>query len=157
MKTVVSFFDKTIETVVVLCVVLIIGLSCLNIALRWFQVALIFVEPLVRHLVFLSAFLGAVMAIGSDRHIKIDLMQRYIHKNKKINKFFMPFYFSIILIVLLALSYSAFNFTISELEYGRIEFLGLHSGVLTSIIPIGFSLMTVRHCLRLFESNGDKK
>lgn len=152
MSRFINLFDKTIEYVVVLCVVLIIALSCLNIALRWFEVALTFAEPLVRHLVFLSAFLGAVMAIGSDRHIKIDLLQRYIQKKKNLNRIFLPIYFSVILIVLVTLSYSAFNFTLSELEYGRVEFLGIHSGVLTSIIPLGFILMTIRHCLRIFES-----
>lgn len=148
----INLFDKVIEFVVVICVVLIIALSCLNIALRWFELALTFLEPLVRHLVFLSAFLGAVMAIGSDRHIKIDLMQRYIQKNKNLNRIFLPIYFLVILIVLVILSYSSFKFSLSELQYGRIEFLGIHSGYLTSIIPLGFLLMTIRHCLRVFES-----
>ena len=152
MSRFINLFDKTIEFIVVICVVLIIVLSCLSIALRWFELALTFIEPLVRHLVFLSAFLGAVMATGSDRHIKIDLMQRYIQKRKKLNRVFLPIYFLVILAVLIALSYSAFHFTLSELEYGKIDFLGIHSGVLTSIIPLGFILMTFRHCLRLFES-----
>lgn len=150
----VDFFDRVIESVVVICVILIIGLSCLNIALRWFEVALTFIDPLVRHLVFLSAFLGAVMAIGSDRHIKIDLMQRYIQKHKTLNKVFTPIYFVTILLVLIALSYSSILFTISELEYGKVDFLGIHSGVLTGIIPFGFILMTFRHSLRMFKPVG---
>lgn len=147
----VTFFDKLIEYIVVICVILIIGLSCINIALRWFEIALTFIDPLVRHLVFLSAFLGAVMAIGSDRHIKIDLMQRYIQKKKALNQIFTPIYFLTILAVLITLSYSSVLFTISELEYGKVDFLGIHSGVLTGIIPFGFILMTFRHSLRLFK------
>jgi TRAP-type C4-dicarboxylate transport system permease small subunit len=151
---VVSIFDKTIEVLIVTCVVLIIFLSCLNIALRWFELALTFVEPLVRHLVFMSAFLGAILAIGSDRHIKIDLMQKVIHKNKILKNIFEPIYFCIILTVLLVLSYSSYEFTLSELEYGKVEFLGIHSGFLTAIIPCGFVLMSFRHLLRLFQRAG---
>ena len=155
MKNIVSYFDKIIEVLIVSCVVLIISLSCLNIALRWFELALTFIEPLVRHLVFLSAFLGAVLAIGSDRHIKIDLMQKVIQKNKVLKNIFEPIYFSIILIVLLILTYSSYEFTLSELEYGKVEFLGIHSGFLTAIIPTGFVLMSFRHVLRIFQGADD--
>lgn len=147
----VDLFDRIIEIIVVICVIAIIGLSCLNIALRWFELALTFIDPLVRHLVFLSAFLGAVMAIGNDRHIKIDLMQRYIKKNKTLSRVFTPLYFITILLVLITLSYSSILFTLSELEYGKEDFLGIHSGLLTGIIPLGFILMTFRHSLRILK------
>lgn len=147
----IKLFDDIIKYVLMASILIIIGLSCFNIALRWFELGLSFIEPLVRHLVFFCSFLGAILAIGSNQHIKIDLMQRFIQKRKYFKRIVNVIYFVVILLVLSALTYSSYRFTLSEFEYGKISFLSIHSGYLTSIIPFGFILMTFRHILRLFE------
>ena len=37
-----------------------------NIVARWFGMSFLWIDPLVRHMVFLSAFMGAVMATGRE-------------------------------------------------------------------------------------------
>jgi TRAP-type C4-dicarboxylate transport system permease small subunit len=44
----------------------------------------------------------------------------------------------------LILTYSCYQFTLSEFKYGRESFLGIHSGSLVSISVIGFGLISIR-------------
>ncbi|MCT4641951.1 MAG: TRAP transporter small permease [Bacteriovoracaceae bacterium] len=154
-KKTVYIFDRIIELILVTCVTGIIVFSMLNIILRWFHYSFSWIDPLVRHLVFFSAFLGAVLATAADRHIKVDILQRSINKNLSVRKFVTVLNFVIITSVLTVLSYASINFVRSEFIYGKEEFLGIHSSVLTGIIPLGFCLMTIRYLLGFF-SRQDK-
>ena len=57
--------------------------SVLTILLRWFGQSLEFVEPFVRHLVFLSTFLGGVLATGRGTHIGIDIIGKLLESMHK--------------------------------------------------------------------------
>ena len=71
-------------------------LSVINIFLRWGEMTPYWVEPLVRHLVFLSAPLGGVIATGRRNHIGIDILQRWLEgsENKMIQKLFIELFVS---------------------------------------------------------------
>ena len=73
LKSTDKFIEKISISLLVVCVLSMLLLSVLNIFLRWFNTTLFWVEPLVRHLVFLSAFLGGVLATGNRSHIGIDI------------------------------------------------------------------------------------
>ena len=69
-----EWIDNFSSWLLVISVVLMLFLSVLNIFLRWGNTTIFWIEPLVRHLVFLSAFLGGILATGRKNHIGIDII-----------------------------------------------------------------------------------
>jgi TRAP-type C4-dicarboxylate transport system permease small subunit len=138
--------------------VVIIVTSFLNIVLRWFNTSLMFVDPLVRHLVFAMAFLGAVEATERSQNISIDILKRYLEaKNKDhligiINR--VVYVFSIL--GCLWLASSAYGFVKIEMEYPRELFWGLNTGMAAAIIPFGFVFIAIKSLLKLLTYQGEQ-
>lgn len=150
--------DQLLETLsyrlIVLSLFAMLFLSIANIVLRWFGMTFMWIDPLVRHLVFISAFLGGSLATGSSKHIGIDLMTKVLEKPKyafygKVHKLIVSLFCFCILLWLTAASY---DFAQVEFEYGRAQFWGIHSGYLVSIIPMGFGLIGLRFFFRFLIS-----
>ncbi len=148
------FIDRAIEKgaafLLVLSVALMLGLSVFAIGLRWFETSLLWLEPFVRHLVFLSAFLGGVIATGRGTHIAIDILARKIEEDgpqwlKSLNRKVMNLAAAVILMWLI---HASWEFTKVELEYGREVFWNIHSGILVGLIPFGLSLIAYRFFYR---------
>ncbi len=120
--------------------------SVLSIVLRWFEVSLLWIEPLVRHLVFLAAFIGGSLATGSNQHIKIDLMSRILEKVEKpfVKKLLDIFILATTLLACAILVKASYELAVIEFDYGKVEFLGIHSGYLLGIIPVGMSFISLR-------------
>ena len=121
-------------------------LSVLAIVLRWFEISVMGLDSLVRHLVFLSAFLGGVLATGRKTHIAIDILAKYLEKKgmragQRIVGQLVNFFSTATLIWLVKAS---FDFLMVEWKYAKEGFLGLHSGHLVGIIPVGFALIAFR-------------
>ena len=146
-----SALDKISYYGIVVSVVFMLLLTVLSIFLRWFNTSLLWIDPLVRHLVFLSAFLGGVLATGKDNHIRIDLISKVLENYKKENfvLWINRFNYLVAMIATYLLAKAGIDFAKIELEFGKEAFLGIHSGVLTSIIPIGMGLIFLRFFLRL--------
>lgn len=152
------FIDTAIEKsaayLLVLCVALMLGFSVFAIVLRWFETSLLWMEPFVRHLVFLSTFLGGVIATGRGTHIAIDVLARKIEQSgslwlKHLNERVLNLASSLGLAWLVSASW---DFTLVELEFGREVFWGIHSGVLVGIIPFGLALISYRFFYRFLLS-----
>lgn len=150
--------NKVNRFFIVAMTVVIISTSFLNIVLRWFDTSLMFVDPLVRHLVFALAFLGAVEATERSQNISIDILKRYLETKKKesligiINK--AVFVFSIL--GCLWLASSAYDFVKIEMEYSRELFWGIDTGMTAAIIPFGFALIAFKSLLKLFIGDGEQ-
>jgi TRAP-type C4-dicarboxylate transport system permease small subunit len=116
------------------------------IVLRWCGKSLMWLEPMTRHLVFLSAFLGGSLATSKDVHIKVDLLTKLVERSKSviIHWFHKNLVSLFCLIVVSALFNSAWNFYLSEKEFGNPSLLGIHSSVYVAIIPFGFGLIALR-------------
>lgn len=145
-----KIIDQSIEklTVVLLVagVALMLSFSLMTIVLRWFESSFLWLDPLVRHLVFLCTFLGGVMATGRGSHIGIDIVSKTLEVQGKEN-WLIPIKRVIALVSFLTLIWliqASYLFMTIELEYGRASFLGIHSGVLVGIIPAGFALIAYR-------------
>ena len=145
-----ALLDKAIDCssrhLLVLSVFSLLFFSLAGIVLRWWNMPLPWIDPLTRHLVFLSAFLGGCVAVGSGRHITIDILERHLesagkHRQIKILGCFLPLATSLIL---LWPAFSSLAFIRMELTYGKEVFWGIHSGFLAALIPLGFSLMAYR-------------
>jgi TRAP-type C4-dicarboxylate transport system permease small subunit len=154
MKSFTSMLDRIISTGAGISVVLIMLLILLSIVARWLDLTLLWVEPLARHLVFLSAFLGATTAVATNKHIRIDLLQNVLIeklKNPMAQNLFYRFIQLVSMVILFFLIKSGYTFYLNEKEYPGEAFLGLHNYHLAFIIPAGMSLLFFRYCLTFFE------
>jgi TRAP-type C4-dicarboxylate transport system permease small subunit len=104
------------------------------------------IEPLVRHLVFLSAFLGGSVATSKRVHIKVDLLTKLVEKSQsKILKWFHSNLISLFcFIVCFFLTKAGWDFFLVEQEFGAPAFLNIHSSYLVAIIPFGMGLIGLR-------------
>lgn len=156
-------FDDWLEKLsrwgLVTCLFGILTLATMAIVFRWLGHSILWLEPLVRHLVFLSAFLGGSLATSKDVHIKVDVLTKLIEKSssrilrwsqKNLVRLFC-------FITCLALTVAGWDFFLSEKEFGAPSFLNLHSSFLVAIIPLGMGLITLRFLNQLILGiiNGD--
>jgi len=151
MFEVVKKFDLAIEKIaqylLVICILGMLGMSVLNIVLRWFESHILWLEPFVRYLVFFSAFLGGVIATGKRTHIGIDIIGKYFEakKNWQAHRWVGRVIDLISLVVLVVLTDACLDFVAEEAKYGRANvFLGVHAKYLAAIIPFGFGLIAIR-------------
>lgn len=145
-KLIDTALEKFTTYLLVASVLLMLSLSSFSIVARWFQSNIAWIDPFVRHLVFLSAFLGGIIATGQGTHIGIDVIGKFVESKgwhslrSMISKIIM---FSS-MAVLVWLIKSGIDFTKVELAFGKIEFFGIHSGFLVMIIPIGMGMLLLR-------------
>lgn len=149
-----KFIEKISSGLLIFAVFAMLSLSVLNIVMRWFGSSYLWIDPLVRHLVFASAFLGGVLATGRGTHIGIEILPKILEtqegqeKKLKLIKAFIALVSCAVIFWLVKASYTFF---LSELQYGKEAFLGIHSGALVTIIPIGFFIIGVRFLLQFFK------
>ena len=149
-----AWADRWMERVcgwgTVLCALLMIFWSLLGIVLRWCEWSPLWIDPLVRHLVLLAAFLGGVLAIGRGGHISIDLFSRHLQGTGQWRWY--RLHKKLISLACAGgvgwLALASGPFISSEWQYGRPDFLGIHSGYLVSLVPFGLALLAVRFLLQ---------
>ena len=74
-----SFYERMEEILLVSLVLLMVCLGFLQILFRnLISVGIVWIDPLVRHLVLWIALLGASLATRENRHIAIDLLSRRV-------------------------------------------------------------------------------
>jgi len=146
-----SYIDKIAFYGIVISVLLMLGLTVLNIVLRWFNTSILWIDPFVRHLVFLSAFLGGVLATGKDSHIRIDLATKLCERLESpgLSIWLNRLVYLVTMLATILLSKAGYDFYKVELEFGKEAFLGIHSGFLVAIIPFGMGLISLRYFFRI--------
>ena len=150
-KLIDSLVEKFSAYLLVGSILSILLFSSLSIILRWIHINLSWIDPFIRHLVFLGTFLGGVVATGRGNHIGIDIISKFLeikgyHRAQRyIGRIINLFSF----LVLLWLIKASVMFTKVEMEFSRKEFFGIDSGYLVAIIPIGVGLIAIRY-LALF-------
>jgi len=158
LSTIDDGIEKAVTGALFVTVLLMIICSMAIIVMRWFNSSFMWLEPLVRHLVFLSAFLGGALATGKGTHIGIDILGKYFESKKMWKAHLMVnriinLASSLILIVFVKLSW---DFVQVEAEFGKEVFLGIHSRFLVGIIPFGFSIIGIRFILKFILSFGSQ-
>jgi TRAP-type C4-dicarboxylate transport system permease small subunit len=122
-------------------------LSVLAIVFRWMGESLLWVDPLVRHLVFASAFLGGSLATSKNVHISVDVLTKLLEKSK--SKILHWLHKNLVrlfcLLTCLGLARAGYQFYLSEKEFGAPAFLGIHSSFLVGIICVGMLLISLRY------------
>jgi TRAP-type C4-dicarboxylate transport system permease small subunit len=149
-----DFLEKLSTWGLVISLGLMLSIASLNIVLRWFDITFLWFDPLVRHLVFLAAFLGGSLATSKGNHIRIDLAAKALEKinNPVLTRTLMTMINLVCVFALLWLVKSSLDLAKIEFEFGKIAFLGIHSGYLISIIPLGFGLIALRFIFQIVKS-----
>lgn len=105
-------------------------------------------DPLLRLLVLWIAMLGAMQATHQDRHIRIDLLSRYLPSGLK------PWQSRLSNLaaglICLPLAWHAGRFVILEYQDGTRLFSGFPAWVAELALPLGFALMALRMLLNAF-------
>lgn len=154
-----GFLERFSRWGLILSMFLILGFSVFSIVLRWTGQSLMWLDPLVRHMVFLSAFFGGSLATSANVHIKVDLFTKLIEasKSKALHWLQKNIVNLFCLITTAVLTKAAWDFFLVEKEYGAPSFLNIHSSLLVGIIPFGMGLISIRYLnqllLRLFKGN----
>ena len=146
----VLMFDGVLERLsrwgIIASLLNILFCAVLSIVLRWLGKSELWIEPMVRHLVFLSAFFGGSLATSKNVHIRVDLFTKIIEASS--SKFLKWLQHNILnlfcLVVCAVLTKASYDFYLVEKEYGAPSFLGIHSGYLVAIIPFGMGLISLR-------------
>ena len=128
---------------VIIAVFVMLILSVANILLRQFELTYLWIDPLVRHMVFLATFLGGSLAVGERQHIKIDILSRLLENSPNI---FLKKILRVIILIatLLAVSiliYSSYQLVLLEMQSSMEVFLGIPSSYLIALITIGMGLI----------------
>ncbi len=146
--------DKIIEKfssyLLIISVLGMLLLTVFAIVARKFSISFIWIDPLVRHLVFLSAFLGGILAVGKGQHISIDVLGKFFEAHKNGTSLTAVRIAQAILSALLLswLIYSSLPYVQMVFKFEHAPFLGIQKGYLVSIIPLGLGLMGLRFLFR---------
>lgn len=147
--------DQGARAVMLTGLVLMLTLSLVGIVARWLGLSFMWLDPLVRHLVLITAFGGGVVAVGKKNHIKIDLLSHPIERMSSQGRSMVQVVLALATaLVTAALTWSAWLFYLSEQEYGAHGLLGIHSSLWVLIFPIGWGAMTLRWVSSIFEREG---
>lgn len=135
-------------------VLVLVGLSGAQIVLRvFFQTGLSWADPFLRGLVLWTGMLGALAAVRDEKHIALDVLQRYLPPAAQRIARFATLGFAAALCAAMAWYSSG----LVGIDYAE----GLQSGggsivaalracFAESILPAGFGLMALRFVLRMF-------
>ncbi|MEJ2723416.1 MAG: TRAP transporter small permease [Deltaproteobacteria bacterium] len=106
-------------------------------------------EPLVRLLVLWTAFLGASLVTGENKHIKIDILSDLLPRR------WLPvreLVLSVACVVVTGLMVQAsVGYIHMEMTFGTRLFLGIPTWLGQLILPAGFSLLLFRFLVRSLE------
>lgn len=147
------WYEKVCLAILVVGVALMLVLSLFNIVSRWWGQSFLWIDPLVRHLVFLGAFLGGAIATGKKNHIAVDIVAKFLEAQNQ-PRLLMRLQGVIALVSLgcvLGLAYASYSFMLQEREYGAEAFLGIHSSWLVGIMPLGFCIIGLRYVYQICE------
>lgn len=154
LKKIDQFIDRVGSITIFIVLMLLLFFSVTLIVLRWFNLSFLWAEPLLRHLVFLSIFMGGVLATGKGSHIGIDLISKFLESKNlyRWQNLIARLILAATLVTLIWLTIASFNFVRVEIDYPKEVFWGISSPYLVAIIPFGFLLIALRTSLLLLIS-----
>lgn len=107
-------------------------------------------DPFLRTLVVWTAMLGALAAVRDDKHIAVDVLQRFLPPGMHRASRIVTMLFAAAICAMLAW-YGATMVGI-DWDGGAKSDFGLSNWLLESILPVGFGLMALRFVLRAFSA-----
>lgn len=131
----------------VLLLSLMILLSFVQVILRnFFHTGIAWADPTLRHLVLWVGMIGASLATRQDKHIKIDVVTRFLSPTAKSGLQIILSLFSAL--ISLWLFRASWQFVLDEQEGGSLFFGIIPLWPWQLILPLGFLLFSFRFLLR---------
>ena len=114
---------------------------------NFFDLGLIWADPLLRAMLLWLGLLGAVAASHSDKHISIDLLSKFLPKHwlpwtRMVTSMFTA-------LVCIVVAYHSARFVIDEYTYQTPSNIanGVSAWMVETIIPFAFALIALRYLL----------
>lgn len=105
-------------------------------------------DPFLRTLVVWTAMLGALAAARDDKHIAVDVLQRFLPVGAQRASRMVTLLFAAAICALLA--WYSISMVSLDWDGGAKSEFGVPNWMLESILPVGFGLMALRFALRAF-------
>jgi len=105
-------------------------------------------DPFLRTLVVWTAMLGALAAVRDDKHIAVDVLQRFLPPRAQRAARIVTLLFAAVICAMLA--WHGATLVGIDWDGGAKSDFGVPNWLLESILPIGFGLMALRFVLRAF-------
>src|SRR5262249_39939207 len=116
----------------------------------FFDTGLAWADPLMRSLVLWTGMLGALAAVRDDKHIALDVLQRYLApKAQRVARVVTLGFAAIVCAVMGYYSYAMLAIDLAEsTQTGAVS--KVPAWLPESILPVAFGLMALRFALRAF-------
>ncbi len=140
---------KIEESILSLFLLVMILLTCAQIILRtFFSSGISWADPFLRYLVLWTGFLGAAMATSQGKHIAMDVIGFLIPESLQAWLRITTNLFSAV--VAGFLTWSAYLFIQSEMQFGSSRLLDTPSWIWNLIFPIAFALISLRFLMAVW-------
>jgi TRAP-type C4-dicarboxylate transport system permease small subunit len=135
--------DRALGAFVAALLLVMVFLSALQILLRnAFDSGILWIDPLLRHLVLLLAFAGALLATGRKRHVQINVLGRLV--KGRAQRAVGAAVAAVSGAICLALAHAGLQLVADEIAYGETLFLGVHSSLVAGVFPVSFLALAWR-------------
>ena len=149
MRRLARWLNHLEDGLIVLILLMMIGLAVYQIVLRnVFSSSLVWVEPLLQNAVLWIGLLGAMIASRRDEHIRIDLINTWLQPGARRWLAMLVDLFTCAVCAVVA--WYSMLFLFEEMGQGGNAFPGVPSWTLQAMIPIGFSVISVRYLIMFF-------
>ena len=145
------WIERTETVILVFILAIMVLFAFLQVVLRnVFNEGILWGDIFLRHLVLWVGFLGASLATREQKHINIDLFNRFLpEKGKQVSRLLTNLFSAFICLLL---TDAGWTFIQDEKMMGTILFAEIPSWYFQIIIPIGFFLMFIRFLFLTLEN-----
>ncbi|HTX17626.1 MAG TPA: TRAP transporter small permease [Bacteroidota bacterium] len=148
---VLSFIDRWLARITGWLIVLLLSVMILmafgQVVLRnFFHTSIEWGDVFLRHLVLWIGFLGAIIATGEGRHLKIEFINKLTTERYRKVIYILTNLFAAVVCYFLMIA--AVSFVKSEADAGDILILNLPTTYFVVIIPIGYAVVAFRFVVR---------
>ena len=134
------------DSLLISLLISMILLSSGQIVLRnFFDIGIIWIDPLLRVLVLWTALIGATVASRENKHIRIDLVSRLF--SKKLHLGIQVFIGLFTFVICAIIAWYGAQWVLLDYQDKLTSFSGLPSWALEIIIPIAFGLIAIRYLM----------
>jgi len=148
-KKTLTWLHRIENGILTVLVLVLVALAGTQIFMRnAFGGGFLWADPFLRTLVVWTAMLGALAAVRDDKHIAVDVLQRFLPSGAQRAARALTLLFAAAICA--ALAWYGWGLVSVDLDGGANSDFGVPNWMLESILPIGFGLMALRFVLRAF-------
>ena len=146
MRSFIGFLQKIESGLLAVILFLLIVLAAWQVLARnLFDGGLLWGDGFVRVAVLWVTLIGAMVASRTDDHIRMDVITRYLPEAFQKASARLTAVFTAVICGLFA--WFSTSFVLEEMEYGAMAFGEVPSWICAMVMPIGFSIMSLRYVL----------